>query len=182
MYTRGSALARSAHSSWVASLSGQCQSVAAHQLPGHLCNIQGEGACSLHADSTSKKCGQAWPMTGASSMHGNSSPAHQQWQPPSSRIIQRRSFHSNQPLWHEQTRGADPDKPSTGHPQDSSVDLVRRQLLRHALVEVKEHGWSSAALEAAARKMSLSPSITGILTRWGASRTVRCYGWSCLSG
>jgi len=161
-------LARTAVNCWHTQVNGQSQSLATHQLPCLLpchSSIQGEGVCSLPAYSTSREDGHAWPIS-APSMLGFS-PAHQQRQPPSR--SQWRSFHSGQLLWHEQIGGEDsglpPHAPPRGQLRSSGVDLLRQELLRHALAEVKEHGWSSAALEAAARKMSLSPSVTGILAR-----------------
>jgi len=45
----------------------------------------------------------------------------------------------------------------------------KHRLLATALPLVKEHGWSNAALEQAARQMGLSPAVTGLLPR--------CAGW-----
>jgi len=48
---------------------------------------------------------------------------------------------------------------------DDATDLLRTQLLDSALGHVKVHGWSHAALVAAAADLKLSPAVTGLLKR-----------------
>jgi ubiquinone biosynthesis protein COQ9 len=43
--------------------------------------------------------------------------------------------------------------------------LISHRLEKALEEEVKEHGWSNTALERAARKMGLSPAVTGLLSR-----------------
>lgn len=42
---------------------------------------------------------------------------------------------------------------------------VKRQLLEAALAQVPQHGWSAAALSAAARQLQLSPAAAGMCAR-----------------
>lgn len=42
---------------------------------------------------------------------------------------------------------------------------VKRQLLNAALAHVPQHGWSTAALSAAARQLQLSPAAAGMCAR-----------------
>lgn len=44
-------------------------------------------------------------------------------------------------------------------------DMLRTQLLDTALGHVRVHGWSHAALLAAASDLKLSPAVTGLLQR-----------------
>ena len=47
----------------------------------------------------------------------------------------------------------------------AAADDARDRLLDAALHHVKQHGWTSAALVAAARDLGLSPAVTGIVPR-----------------
>ena len=60
------------------------------------------------------------------------------------------------------------DAEFSGRSDDDSVSQLRAQLLDTALDggPVKAHGWSTAALTAAAAELKLSPAVTGILKRW----------------
>lgn len=49
---------------------------------------------------------------------------------------------------------------------DDASDKLRTQLLDAALGHVKVHGWSHAALVAAAMDLKLSPAVTGLLKRY----------------
>lgn len=57
------------------------------------------------------------------------------------------------------------EEQQSSHPSRDVAARLKQQILEHALAEVKEHGWSTAALEQAAKKLGLSPAVTGILAR-----------------
>ena len=56
------------------------------------------------------------------------------------------------------------DADFSGRSEEGS-DVLRTQLLDAALQHVKAHGWSHAALVAAAEDLKLSPAVTGMLQR-----------------
>jgi hypothetical protein len=74
-------------------------------------------------------------------------------------------------LRHVTSPADDPDGDDAGFSgrpgsEDGASEQLRGRLLDAALGFVKLHGWSHAALVAAAGELQLSPAVTGLLKRW----------------